>query len=442
VTLTIKISPPTNLTGTAWNKANNKSGSFTIPFPQTAANILATDNNWTWGGWDDIGYIKMPVGTTTYLYNCGDIFITTIITGNENKIPITNQSCNGVDYITTLITNTSASFSPSSVQNTFQSSGNLVSLNTGSGTYGIEDINGLEIQATFPFEGIIILPAGISTTNVLLKNLNGVVGNISQTYTFSKTSTSPQIQFTTAPTSQISTTNVGTNYYYTQAPAQIYITGSFDNGFNSGSSNLDNWYFERGNKAVSGSQFLLMTASYDLSKLYYDHYIPGGQYYGNSMIQIVPTQSILLGYQDITEYFNPKKGDLVRFYNYDSGKFPFSSTFEREITNIYLPNQIIGTGSNGTGSYEGRLVFEVAEDHITANIPNQACINNPSGSTIGHILDFIILSKIPDETNIIIVGNKKPGQTSAGIVIPENVNKDLKKEAGNIIKNLKSQNLI
>jgi len=442
VTLTIKISPPTNLTGTAWNKANNKSGSFTIPFPQTAANILATDNNWTWGGWDDIGYIKMPVGTTTYLYNCGNTSITTIITGNENKIPITNQSCNGVDYITTLITNTSASFSPSSVQNTFQSSGNLVSLNTGSGTYGIEDINGLEIQATFPFEGIIILPAGISTTNILLKNLNGVVGNISQTYTFSKTSTSPQIQFTTAPTSQISTTNIGTNYYYTQAPAQIYITGSFDNGFNSGSSNLDNWYFERGNKAVSGSQFLLMTASYDLSKLYYDHYIPGGQYYGNEIIQIVPTQSILLGYQDITEYFNPKKGDLVRFYNYDSSKFPFSSTFEREITNIYLPNQIIGTGSNGTGSYEGRLVFEVAEDHITANIPNQACINNPSGSTIGHILDFIILSKIPDETNIIIVGNKKTGQTSAGIVIPENVNKDLKKEAGNIIKNLKSQNLI
>jgi hypothetical protein len=40
------------------------------------------------------------------------------------------------------------------------------------------------------------------------------------------------------------------------------------------------------------------------------------------------------------------------------------------------------------------------------------------------------------------VANKKSGQTSTGILIPDNINTKLKDEAGNIIKGLKSQNLI
>jgi hypothetical protein len=76
------------------------------------------------------------------------------------------------------------------------------------------------------------------------------------------------------------------------------------------------------------------------------------------------------------------------------------------------------------------------------DIPNQACVNSPSGSTIGKIQNFIFLSKIPDETNIVLIANKKPGQTSTGILIPDNINTKLKDEAGNIIKSLKSQNLI
>jgi hypothetical protein len=185
-----------------------------------------------------------------------------------------------------------------------------------------------------------------------------------------------------------------------------------------------------------------LTASYDLSKLYYDHYIPGGLYYGNPFIQVLPSQSLELGYQNITEYFSPKKGDLIRFFNHDSEKFPYSSVFEREITNIIPPLQVAGTGVNGTGSYEGRLVFEVSADNLNTNIPNQACSNEPQGDTIGEILNFIILSKIADETNIVVNHEKNPGLTSAGILYTEDINLNLKKEAGNIIKSLKSQNLI
>jgi hypothetical protein len=185
-----------------------------------------------------------------------------------------------------------------------------------------------------------------------------------------------------------------------------------------------------------------MTASYNLSKLYFDHYVPGGDYYGNVLTQYIPSESVAAGYQQITEYFNPKKGDLVRFYNHDSEKFPFASAFEREIINIIPPQgQTIGTGANGTGSYENRLVFEVLEDKSSNddNIPNQAC--NTSGSN-AHIMNFIVLSKVPDETNIVIIAEKREGQTSAGVLFTEDISKTLKDEAGNIIKNLKSQNLI
>jgi len=445
VTVTMKFSPPPNDPVILYDGYNGTGTGFKAPVGYQEAWTFSTLNYGVQNLNDRIGSMYVPAGKIATISDRGGPTIANVIgpqlvTGPACPLCIGNTR--GFDDFSNYILDCNVTFTTSSVQNTFQTSTKLVSLNTGSGTYPLVIDNGVIITATFPFEGLIILPAGIPGGNIQLKNLNEAIGNINQIYTFTKSTGQSPFTFSTAPTIGISTQNIGGRYYYTQAPGQIYLTGSVDNGFNSGSSNLGNWYFERGNKVESGSQFLLMTASYDLSRLYYDHYVPGGQYYGNNMIQIVPSQSILLGYQDITEYFIPKKGDLVRFYNHDSGLFPFSSIFEREITNITPPTQIIGTGSNGVGSYEGRLVFEVSEDFTTTNIPNQACANNPSGSTIGHILDFIILSKIPDETNIIINHEKNPGQTSAGILLPENISPELKKEAGNIIKNLKSQNLI
>ena len=77
------------------------------------------------------------------------------------------------------------------------------------------------------------------------------------------------------------------------------------------------------------------------------------------------------------------------------------------------------------------------------DIPNSACINkNDLPGQIGKILNFIFLAKIPDETNVIINYEKNPGETSPGILYTEDINPKLKKEAGNIIKGLKGQNLI
>jgi hypothetical protein len=50
--------------------------------------------------------------------------------------------------------------------------------------------------------------------------------------------------------------------------------------------------------------------------------------------------------------------------------------------------------------------------------------------------------EIPDETNITLNYQKQPGATSDGIIIPDDAPASLRAEAGNIVKQLKAQNLI
>ena len=473
VTLTLKVSPSGDFTTLFYNNFTGTGvPGWTVTGPYQNFWIDNSSNiDPLFGATNNVGAIRIEPGVTLQIANADNnystatynnftsgypgniLFSGSAVNGlittyylNIPRIPLRGGS-NGLDKVIITSNGTTASFSATSPQNTFQTTGPLVSYSQPLGNYNIEEDDGLIIQVTYPIEGLIILPAGVTNDNIPLKNLLGSIGNIAQTLTFTRTTSSSRIKFKTSPLTSIVRTLQGSNFYYTQAPNQIYITGSFDNGFNSGSALSNNWYFERGNKVVSGSLFTLLTASYDLSKLYYDHYIPGGNYYGNLIKQTLPSGTIDLGYQPITKFFNPKKGDLLRFFNHDSDTFPFASPFEREITNIYLPNQTIGTGSNGTGSYDGRLVFEVSEhtspnNNLPPDILNQSCVNNPTGSAIGHVINFIMLSKIEDETNIVLLTSKNQGQTSPGILLPEYLTKETKEDAGNIVKRLKAQNLL
>jgi hypothetical protein len=351
----------------------------------------------------------------------------------------------GLDGIVINLNNTSLTIPTQTTNNSFGGVTTISYMNPSgqpispeNGVYNID--TELLVNIIFTYDGLIVLPQDENNLQVDLKTLSNTPGTLGFNFAFTKTSQSPNIRFISNPNQNINYSGISpqTPYFLTGAPSTIYLN-NINVSASLGGGGTDFWYFERGNSIESGSRFTYLTASYDLSKMYYDYILQN-----NNLLQILPTASInhpIEPLQRNEEYFIPKKSDLIRFFNHESETFPIDPQFEREIINIYPPLlPAIGSGSNGTGSYENRLVFEVNGD----NIPNQACINNNevTGSVIGKIKNFIFLSKVPDETNIVLISNKKQGISSDGIVLADNVNNELKEEAGNIVKQLKSQNLI
>lgn len=454
ITVNVSVSPGSNEPVQVW-QGSNFTGT-TVQAPKTgiqqASPVTGTTYSYFIEGInfnDNLRSIQVPVGKKVTMYGGGGnsgapaspIRTFTGPTQVSNGSSPLSGGSDGYDSMLIELLDVQANFSPINQLNSF---GIIPTFNTGSGgPYNIEEDNGLSITATFSINGIIALPPneGLigSTITLPLKTLNNTNGVIRTTFNFTKTSTSPNIRFTTPPNSTLNLNSVNNGQYiFTDAPNFIYTTQIIDNGYESGSVGQQNWYFERGINNLG--HFTQLTASYDLSTLYRD-YISSPIGPVNNFTQVLPTSSIDAGYQDITEIFNLKKGNLVKFYNHDSNKYPYEIDFEREIINIISPQGSIGSGSFGTGSYENRLVIEVLGD----NIPNISCINNanlPNTDPIGKILNFIILAKIADETNIIINHEKNIGETSNGILFSGDLNSELKDKAGNIIKELKAQNLI
>jgi len=394
---------------------------------------------------DSVGSVLIEPGVTLKIANDQDPFRVVSNTGNTNLLvtgpPLVINS-NGINRVEISRNDTQCYFTTSDINNSF---GSNPTFTLGYGPHNVTGTDSLVLETTFPIEGIVILGENEGNTggpavSVPLRTISNEIGTIRTVFNFTKTSTSPNIALKSLPLVGLnSITTLNNPYYLTDSPSILYITGTVDYGFLSGSNNPSgseyNWYFERGNSSDVGSKFTYLTASYDLSKLYYNN-ISGYVTTPNYFTQNLPTESLSPtgSFEPIYDNFFPKKGDLVKFYNHERKIYPFSPEFEREIINIYPPlSSNIGTGSNGTGSYDNRLVFEVSNN----DIPNQAC-----SDLSRKILNFIFLSKVEDETNVIISHEKQIGQTSAGILLPSNISTKLKNESGNIVKSLKSQNLV
>jgi hypothetical protein len=287
----------------------------------------------------------------------------------------------------------------------------------------IEYNNQYGVRVVFKIDALIKIPGNINvntnyTATLLNRNLQPArIRTIPTFYQYGGA-----ISYTKAPSINFQNTLYQGDYFAFSSPPLFNYIGQFnDNGFNSGSGAV-NWFFERGKE---GDDYLNLTASYDLSDFYYKYIKSGNNSITQTLYYASSSSYSGVGYNDVQTLFSPKKGDLIRLYNHDSNLFPID--FEREILDIIEPqNQPLSS------SYDSRLVFKFLQP-----IPNQSCLDYDT-----KIQNVIFLSKIPDETNVIIMSDKKVGETSPGILTTENISEDLKNEAGNIIKELKSQNLI
>jgi hypothetical protein len=113
--------------------------------------------------------------------------------------------------------------------------------------------------------------------------------------------------------------------------------------------------------------------------------------------------------------------DLIRLYNTASG---FGVSSEYRVNSVY-PLE------DSTGSF---WVFTLDRDLDPAD--------TTSGSIPGPICKYMILKRLPDETNVILNYNLGIPITQDGILFPQYIDPEVRDNSGNVIKSLKQQNLI
>ena len=360
----------------------------------------------------------------------------------------------GIDWVAFYLQNSSASLATSNVSNPFNQTTGVTkilkvfdSVNPANGNLIYTDIpftgnnplpqaltrkDGLGITIIYEINGFVKLPADMinnETRTLSILDSNFQTAFLQGNITGQPFGGTGGVSITSTPTVNLNAIQRINTYYYGIAPQFIYTYNINDNGFSSGSAGNINWWFERGTDDTN--QYYFLTASLDLSRYYYD-YISNP----NNGVQSYFTQisASFNGYEDPTLPFLPKKGDMVRLWDTDRGIFPVDSKFEKEIIDIIPP-----TSYPISGSYQNRLIFKVGDQFIpNSEIQPQSCLNG----TTTRIQNFIFLAKIEDETNVVLIADKNPGQTSAGILLPEYLDVKTKEDAGNIVKRLKSQNLL
>ncbi len=272
------------------------------------------------------------------------------------------------------------------------------------------------LNATYPLNNSVTLPKNTDNINAQLEYSPSALGGI-----FKTDFGSPEIG-----SASLSIINSSVQYqtpqytYYLPSDPVVSITSSVSDG---GDANNSNAFFLRNN---TGS-FNILTASVSMS-----------YWYGN----FIQTSSIYESGSDsfgiIDEEFSINEGDIFKFADTKageagSGSAIFPRSFERQVkrVNTVLRDEVTNTR---------RVTIEFDKD-----IPARACedFSTPANAADARAIKrFIILKKTPDETNIVLDFPKQDGKTSSGIVLPADIPQTLQDRAGNIVKELKSQNLI
>ena len=301
-----------------------------------------------------------------------------------------------VDLEINIPKNVSASFD-TITWNNFNGQSPIASSSTDLGEFAL-------INATYHITNSITLPKNTNTIEALLDEASSAMGGYFETSFINPQIISASVNLDNGA---IRYSSPEYTYYYPSFPLESFTSSIVDNG----DANEGNAFFVRN---TTGS-FNILTGSVSMS-----------YWYGN----FIQTSSISEGFPIVDEEFKIQQGDLFRFLDTASGEFPIE--FERQVKRVSIIPRDEVTDTR-------RLSIEFNRD-----IPARACDDYDSNTPedAKQITHFIILKKVPDETNIVLNFEKQSGQTSTGIIFPSDLPISLQEKAGNIVKELKAQNLI
>jgi hypothetical protein len=143
------------------------------------------------------------------------------------------------------------------------------------------------------------------------------------------------------------------------------------------------------------------------------------------------------GYSDVEKCvlkLYPEVGDRFSFYNTKTNRTGWNESYEFVVSAV---TYLTSSTASPTGS---RLLISIDRNmNLDLMIPvtKDQRTNANSGSA-----NYILWKHVPDETNLILYYNPSSSVAQDGLVYPQYLDKATKDNSGNVVKSLKSDNLI
>jgi len=158
---------------------------------------------------------------------------------------------------------------------------------------------------------------------------------------------------------------------------------------------------------------------------------------------ILPLTSVMSSYFTSSVYYIPSDDDPTHLSSYYNlfGDINYSTEIENgDYITMYYSGSSIGYPSLSP-IYPMRFrILDVIYSGSQTSL--QVYPNIPANISTGHLNNFykiVFTKRVPDETIITLQGKKRPGQTSYGFVVPENLNPNIAKNINSLQSTIQSQ---
>ena len=158
---------------------------------------------------------------------------------------------------------------------------------------------------------------------------------------------------------------------------------------------------------------------------------------------ILPLTSVMSSYFTSSVYYIPSDDDPTHLSSYYNlfGDINYSTEIENgDYITMYYTGSSIGYPSLSPVYPMRFRILDVIYSGSQTSL--QVYPNIPANISTGSLNDFykiVFTKRVPDETIITLQGKKRPGQTSYGFVVPENLNPNIAKNINSLQSTIQSQ---